>query len=110
MLAVAEDIYIFDNDHVIRTAVELEILIKGLAEHLGNLMIGIIHPVKYFCIHTCHTLGGVFESLSVRVISQSDEDPSDMLADGVLINSHMIVPPYKESSKDVRRLVFPDPR
>ena len=88
MLTVAENINVFYNDKITVFRRKCQIFFKGLVKHLCNFVIGIIHSLEHFFVHPCHTIRGIFESLTIRIISQSDQQSTDMLTHCVFIYCH----------------------
>ena len=80
---------------------QLKSLLEGLAEHLRDLMVCIVHALKDFRVHLRHTLGRIFQSFSVRVVSERCQNTPDMFFYCSLVY-HNISP--------VRRRAGPDPR
>ena len=92
VFTIAEQLDIFDHHNILGITDKIHFILKGFAEHLGNFLIGIIHALKHFIIHAGNTVRCILQAFPIRVITQGDQDTTDMFFDCIGINSHNFLP------------------
>ena len=60
MLTITEDRDVPDEDDIFSFRSHSQVILKGFVEHLCNLVIGIIHSLKNFFVHSCHPVWRLF--------------------------------------------------